>query len=69
MKNMSYAAQRIDTRPFRQVIKMPTDKQVEYATKISDVLEIPLPEEYTLEAYQRYIGMYSKTYKENKYFK
>lgn len=48
---------------------MPTQKQVEYATKISDVLEIPLPEEYTLESYQRYIGMYSKTYKENKYFK
>lgn len=69
MKNMSYAAQRINTRPFRQVTKMPTDRQVEYATKISDLLEIPLPEEYTLEAYQRYIGTYSKTYKENKYSK
>ena len=47
-------------------IKMPTDKQVEYATEISDLLGIPLPEEYTRRAFSDFIGKWQREYREAK---
>lgn len=49
-----------------KVIKMPTDKQVEYANRISNFLDVPLPEEYTLDAYSDFIAAYAKEYKDQK---
>ena len=34
-----------------KTVFMPTQKQIEYAQEISRFLEVPLPEEYTKEAY------------------
>ena len=38
----------------------PTEKQVKFATDISNILRVPLPENYTKEAYSEFIGTYRK---------
>ena len=43
-------------------ILMPTDKQVSYATAISEGLEVPLPKEYTRQAYSNFISEYKEEY-------
>ena len=44
-------------------MEFPTEKQKEYATAISRVLEIDLPKEATKSAYSDYISKYSNLYK------
>lgn len=49
-----------------KTVFMPTQKQIEYAQEISRFLEVPLPEEYTKEAYTDWIGAYAKEYRDMK---
>lgn len=41
---------------------VPTDKQIEFAESISDDLEIPLPKEFTKQAYSEFITEWKDDY-------
>lgn len=45
-------------------MKEPTDKQIKFATIISEVLEIDLPEDYTSFAYWEFINKHKTEYDE-----
>ena len=44
-------------------MRPPSEKQFDYAKAISDELEIPLPETFSMSAYRDYISYYESRYK------